>query len=119
MNDNRNNQPYFPQENPYQSQPIYYSPYPPPVYGPPAKGLGIAGFVLSLLGLLCCGCLPPLSFGGLIFSIIAMVKGNRSGLAIAGLILGILGSLSSLFLLASFLLSEVTFQEMYTQMPML
>ena len=48
-----------------------------------------------------------------------MVKGNRSGLAIAGLILGILGSLSSLFLLASFLLSEVTFQEMYTQMPML
>lgn len=66
----------------------------PPSYGagqpaPQTNGLGIAGFILSLLGLISCGFLSPL---GLLLSFIAIFRQPR-GLAIAGLVLGILGSL--------------------------
>lgn len=58
-----------------------------------SNGMGIAGFVVSLLGLLggCFGgfLLSPL---GLIFSIIGMRRPPK-GLAIAGLVMGIIGSL--------------------------
>lgn len=54
----------------------------------PGRGLGIAGFVLSMLG-----ALSPI---GLILSIIALVLGRRagrtSGLAVAGTVLGAIGS---------------------------
>jgi hypothetical protein len=69
----------------------------PPSFEPapqprPTNGLGIAGFVISLVGLLggCLGAvvLCPL---GLILSAIGMRREPR-GLAIAGLILGIIGS---------------------------
>ncbi|OUM42638.1 DUF4190 domain-containing protein [Arthrobacter sedimenti] len=50
----------------------------------PGKSLGIAGFVLSILG--------PLSLIGLILSIIAFVQsrkaGMKNGLALAGIIIG-------------------------------
>ncbi|MCA9305693.1 MAG: type II secretion system protein GspG [Phycisphaerales bacterium] len=61
----------------------------PPQYRNPSNGLGIAGFIVSLVGLISCGLIAPV---GLIMSIIAMRREPR-GFAIAGLILGILGSL--------------------------
>ncbi len=55
---------------------------------PPANGLGIAGFVVSLLGL-GCGCF---SIVGVVLSAIAMARRPR-GFAIAGLIIGLVGML--------------------------
>jgi hypothetical protein len=63
---------------------------PPPLsYAPPARsnGLGIAGFVVSLVGLISCGALSPV---GLLLSFIAVFKRPR-GFALAGLILGVIG----------------------------
>ena len=59
------------------------------------NGMAIAGFVISLVSLLCCG---STSFLGLIFSIVGLVSaknydGDGKGLAIAGIIL------SSLFVI--------------------
>lgn len=53
------------------------------------NGMAIAGFVISLVSLLCCGFLNWL---GLIFSIIGLVQsksknGNGKGLAIAGIVI--------------------------------
>lgn len=57
---------------------------------PPSNGLGVAGFVCSLLGILgTCGLLCPI---GLILSLFALRKQPR-GLAIAGSIIGFIGSL--------------------------
>ena len=55
----------------------------------PSNGLGIAGFVCSLVGLLSCGLVAPV---GLLLSAVAMFRPPR-GFAIAGLVLGALGSL--------------------------
>jgi|WetSurMetagenome_2_1015567.scaffolds.fasta_scaffold462935_1 hypothetical protein len=59
------------------------------------KGLGIAGFVLALLGVIL-AFVPVLGFIlaalGITFSIIQLTK-EKTGLAIAGLILGIIGIL--------------------------
>lgn len=55
---------------------------------PQTNGLGTAGFVCSLLGLLTCGFLSPLGF---LFSLFALLKAPR-GMAIAGFILGAVGS---------------------------
>lgn len=54
-----------------------------------SNGLGTAGFVLSLVGLLTCGFLCPLGF---LFGLLGMFKPPR-GLAIAGTVIGALGSL--------------------------
>ncbi len=83
------------QYNPYQppAPPVYYYPYPP---APPAaqnryNGYGIAGFVLSL-----CGLLGGLLYAilGLIFSCIGMKKrpmyNTGNSLAKAGKIIGII-----------------------------
>jgi len=56
---------------------------------PPSNGLGTAGFVLSLIGFITCGLLCPLGF---LLSLFGMLKPPR-GLAIAGTILGGLGSI--------------------------
>jgi hypothetical protein len=56
---------------------------------PSENGLGIAGFILSLIGLVSCGLLSPL---GLVFSFAGMFRRPR-GLAIAGLVLGLVGCL--------------------------
>jgi len=55
---------------------------------PQSNGLGVAGFVVSLVGWFTCGGLCPL---GMILSFFAMFKEPR-GLAIAGFIIGLLGS---------------------------
>ena len=65
----------------------------------PTNTLGIVGFILSLLGVVgTCGLLSPI---GLILSIIALRR-EPKGFAIAGLILGILGSIVFLVTLLIF-----------------
>ena len=90
---------------PGQTQPYYYQP-------PPANPLGIAGFVVSLSGMIVClGLVCPI---GLLLSLVALSKPPR-GFAIAGTIIGLFGSImgaltiliisgaiSSGFLLSSF-----------------
>src|ERR1043165_6610289 len=58
-----------------------------PLDRPPANGLGIAGFVVSLVGLFSCGCL---SIVGIIVSGLTLKRRPR-GFAIAGLVIGLLG----------------------------
>lgn len=58
------------------------------VHNPPTNGLGIAGFVTSLVGLLSCGFISPI---GLILSLVALTKPPR-GFAIAGAVIGVIGS---------------------------
>ena len=53
-----------------------------------SNGLGTAGFILSLVGLVTGGILSPI---GLIISLIALGK-HPKGLAIAGVIIGLIGS---------------------------
>lgn len=67
---------------------------------PPSNGLGVAGFVISLIGFLSCGVISPL---GLILSVAGLSKEPR-GLAIAGTILGGLGSIWVVVLVVLFLL---------------
>lgn len=57
--------------------------------GSGSNGLGLAGFIVSLVGLISCGCL---SIFGIILSGIALTRRPR-GFAIAGLIIGVLGVL--------------------------
>lgn len=80
--------PYDPnQPNPY-GQPYQPYPYTPPT-PQPSNGLGIAGFVVSLVGIVTGGILSPI---GLLLSLIALFRPPR-GFAIAGLIIGLIGSL--------------------------
>ena len=60
------------------------------VYVPqnPRNGLGLAGFITSIVGWITFGLLCPI---GLLLSIIALFKAPR-GFAIAGLVIGVLGS---------------------------
>ena len=66
--------------------------YPPPPPAPPLRsqtnGLGIAGFVVSLVGIFTCVLCPV----GLILSLIAL-KNQPKGFAIAGTVIGGLGTL--------------------------
>lgn len=78
---------------------------------PPSSGLGVAGFVVGLLGLTLCGMLvSPI---GLVLSILGMretspaaasPKGGR-GLTIAGLVLSIIGTVSLLLFIALVIVS--------------
>ena len=54
----------------------------------PSNSMGLAGFIVSLVGWLSCGLLCPI---GLVLSVLGMRKEPR-GFALAGLILGLLGS---------------------------
>lgn len=68
------------------------APLPPHMPPPPhptsgENAVGLIGFIVSLIGLVSCGCLAP--FGALI-SLVGMAREPR-GFAIAGLVLGIVG----------------------------
>ncbi len=65
---------------------------------PPSNGLGVAGFVVSLVAFITC---PLVSVVGMIMSFIAMFREPR-GLAIAGFIIGLLGSLVMLVVVLFF-----------------
>jgi hypothetical protein len=79
-------------------------PLPPPA---PTNGLGIAGFVTALVGLVLFW-VPLLGVvlagTGLVLSAVGMSQGKRNGsstgLAVAGLVLGILGVLAFVVILA-------------------
>lgn len=58
------------------------------IQAPATNGLGTAGFVCSLLGVLTCGLLSPI---GLFFSLVGIVRAPR-GMAFAGSVLGAFGS---------------------------
>ena len=83
------------------------------------KGLGIAGFVLGLISVVCC-CIEILPLICAILAIIFCVlrlKVKSDGLAIAGLVLGIIGSLFgllSVIILSSGVMNE--FDSMYSDM---
>ncbi len=124
-----NNQPDFNNretcEQQYQpgmdnSQPSGGGQYPPPNYTqqyapdpfaqkitPPGRGFAIASLVfgiLSALGLCCCCFMPPVAivFGALaiVFAIIYSNKASKlDGMALAGLILGIIGVVIALFVI--------------------
>lgn len=69
-----------------------------------SNGLGVAGFVTSLVGLvMCAGLICPL---GLLLSTIALFKRPR-GLAIAGFIIGLIGSSWIILVLLFFLVLGV------------
>ena len=55
----------------------------------PTNGLGIAGFIVSLVGFLSCGLLSPIGF---LLSLVGLTKQPR-GFAIAGAIIGAIGTL--------------------------
>ncbi|HVX87223.1 MAG TPA: DUF4190 domain-containing protein [Phycisphaerae bacterium] len=59
------------------------------VQASPSNGLGVAGFITSLVGIVTCGLLCPI---GLILSFIAIFRRPR-GFAVAGLVIGIVGTL--------------------------
>lgn len=69
-----------PQPNPYGGKPVVLPP-------PKENGLGIAGFIVSAIGIVTCG-VP--SIFGVILSAIGLGK-EPKGMAIAGLILGLIG----------------------------
>jgi len=75
---------------PSPQQPPQYQPSPPHVVinPQPTNGLGLAGFITSLVGLVTCGVISPV---GLILSLIGLMKAPR-GFAVAGTILGLIGS---------------------------
>ncbi len=77
--------------------------YEPPdaVYSPPrpnSNGLGVAGFVVSLVGFILC---PFVAVVGMVMSFIAMFREPR-GFAIAGFVIGLLGSFILLLLVVVF-----------------
>ena len=108
-------------QDPYASAPsgLSQGSYAAPGYAvtvqpaPPSSGLGIAGFVVGLLGLTLCGTL--VSPVGLVLSILGMretsptatpPKGGR-GLTITGLILSIIGTVALLLIIAYFVVMFV------------
>ena len=86
-NDNLNNeQPSYYQPPVAEAAPVWNNDEQPATE--PAKGQAIASLVCGILGVLCCG---PCAIAALILSIVARNNGNKSGMAKAGLILGIIG----------------------------
>jgi hypothetical protein len=71
------------------------TPYPQPVR---SNGLGIAGFIVSLVAFATCGILSPIA---LLLSFIALFRRPR-GFAFAGFILGLVGSIVPLAFIAIF-----------------
>lgn len=89
-------QPYAPPT--YQATPTYAAPgaVKPPKAGDAAKNwAGVLGMILGILSLVLC-CVPYitpfLGIGGLIFSFMGM-KSQRKGMAVAGLITSIIGTI--------------------------
>ncbi len=105
-------QPYGaqPQPQPYAAQPPYYAQQAPTVYvqNAPTNGLGTAGFVTGLLGLLFCW-VPAL---GIVLALLGVImggvgissgkkKGAPTGLAIAGLVLGVIALVPAIIFISA------------------
>lgn len=74
-------QPNPPQPLPYGQTNVYITPQ-------PSNGLGVAGFITSLVGIPSCGLLSPI---GLLLSFFALFRRPR-GFAIAGVVIGLFGT---------------------------
>ncbi|MCS7337211.1 MAG: DUF4190 domain-containing protein [Verrucomicrobiae bacterium] len=84
-------------------QPPAVQSFPTGASAPRTSPMALAGFICSLLGVLCCG---VLSLPGLIFAIIGLVETRKrpqqfsgEGWAIAGIVLGIVGLLIGILML--------------------
>lgn len=75
-----------PQQVPYQPGQM---PYPQPVMPAPGKGLAVAGMILGIISLFCFPVVTGLL--AIIFGGVAMGKGYRGGMAVAGIVCGLLG----------------------------
>jgi hypothetical protein len=103
----------------YHVQPSLPGSHSPVVEGAaPTNGLAIGGVVCGVLGLFCCG--PIFSTLGLVFSLIGLSQINQNpsrysgkGLAIAGIVLSVLGYLVFFMLLLTGLVGRV-FREFQT-----
>src|SRR3954447_25698103 len=71
-----------PAPQPGQPAPVNYT----VVNAPPTNGLGLAGSITSLVGIVTCGVLSPV---GLLLSLIGLLKSPR-GFAVAGTVLGLI-----------------------------
>lgn len=108
--DQYGNAPAQPAYQPVPQQPAMYAPQPVFVQAPPSNGIGIAGFVTGLLGLVLCWVpwLGVLLAGvGIVLSGIGIStgkkKGASTGLAIAGLVCGILALIPAIIILVALL----------------
>lgn len=90
---------YFDHTEAYRAQP-YYGERPEEV----SNTLGVVSFILGLIGcIFCSGCCPPLSIIAIVLAVIDRKKARRfRGMAIAGLVFGILGLLSTLLIAGLF-----------------
>jgi uncharacterized membrane protein len=91
----------------------YYAPQRPAILQAPQNGLGTAGFVLGLIGLLfspipLIGVIAwPLVILGLIFSLVGLTRATKGratnkGLAIAGVVLSVIGLIICILWVAAF-----------------
>lgn len=108
--DQYGNPPAQPAYQPVPQQPVIYAQQPVFVQAPPSNGIGIAGFVTGLLGLILCWVpwLGVLLAGvGIVLSGIGIStgkkKGASTGLAIAGLVCGIIALIPAIIILVALL----------------
>ncbi len=65
-----------------------------------SNAMGIAGFVLGILSIIgCCCYLSILSIPGIVLSALQLKKTKNNGLAVAGLVLSIIGAIITVILL--------------------
>ncbi len=84
---------YSAQPQPQAGQPVYTQPVmQQPVYAQPNQpghGFAVASLVLGIVSFFCCGFITGIL--AIIFGAVAKSKGNRSGMATAGIVCGIVG----------------------------
>lgn len=106
-----------PVSNPYYQQTYntdYYKPTMSDMETKTVSGLAVAGFVISLVSILCCGATSVI---GLIFSIAGLISASRKnksglGLAIAGLIIS---GIMTLFMILSIAISWTAIETAYEE----
>ena len=92
QSNNINNQQQAPASNDYGQQYQVYNQYSAPQdYSNTGKGMGVASLVLSIVSLVCCCAGTPCAVLGLIFGIIARKNNPQNNMALAGIIISILG----------------------------
>ena len=85
-------------------------------YQYPARGIAVSGFVFSLAHLFTFGIFPPLAALGIIFSIIAFLKGNRQSVTFLGFAFGLSGVVLSIWVtlkLGGYIADPAAFQELF------
>lgn len=73
----------------YNATPVYDAPQPATSDAPPAKGLAVTSMVCGIVSFFCFGII--LGALAIIFGGVAKSKGNKGGMATAGIVLGVVG----------------------------